>query len=401
MKINKLFLAAIAATVLLASCAKEQGTENANNGTQALVINLPNVVTRAQEAPIANNAPQPINNVVVYLMNGTVVVSAYGYLASAFDATAGYPQMRIENVSSNVNKVIVLANLPDYSTQATLDAYKALGNADAIRKYAFTTASQNVTGANAAAILDTKTLIGEGDVPTVTTADPANDGHTYKQMSVTLGALTARLEVGGVKAGEGIVDGSLSLVGTWVNNFYTNGSKSGVTFYSDTPTPIDYWATTSAAGVYATAAEINAAITNAYSNPEYYSNFTPALPATVCNAFHVFTGNVPHIIMLVKGEYATGYYNSTDDSDVATYNKKYFLGWVTFTKYDDGTIVYDGTTAAKSFAANTIYKMGLGADGIEIKAKYITPKPEPALIDLGINVTATPWSAVNVTPQPI
>ena len=70
----------------------------------------------------------------------------------------------------------------------------------------------------------------------------------------------------------------------------------------------------------------------------------------------------------------------------------YFLQWVTFTKF------IDGGTQLTAFEANKIYKVGTGATGIEIKANMLRETAEMEDYDLGINLTVTPWTEVEVTP---
>ena len=125
---------------------------------------------------------------------------------------------------------------------------------------------------------------------------------------------------------------------------------------------------------------------NAYTHPDYYNvnNASVSLsPTSSVYAYHVFAGsNIPHVIMLVKGEYTV--------ADAS--GNKYFLGYVTFNKFNDGS------SDISTITANTIYKMGVGATGITINAEDITEDPEMAIFDLGISVTTTAWTVMNVTP---
>ena len=99
----------------------------------------------------------------------------------------------------------------------------------------------------------------------------------------------------------------------------------------------------------------------------------------------MFAGeHIPQLILLVRGKYATGYFNDASD--------EYFFGYVTFTKF------IEGSTEIGKVEANTIYKIGVGTTGIVITPDIITPKPNLEDIDLGINVLVTPWTEKTVTP---
>jgi hypothetical protein len=99
------------------------------------------------------------------------------------------------------------------------------------------------------------------------------------------------------------------------------------------------------------------------------------------------------VILLVKGVYASGHYNpGADGVEGGADDEKYFLGYLTYVTYKEGS------TPITSFEANKIYKIGVGVTGIPIDAEKITPEPELNLFDLGINVTVTAWTDVTVTP---
>ena len=363
---KKILLATMAIATLFASCSKEPAIEQ--TGDNVIVVSLPdNVVdARTVEAQQTTGATITLSTVTVFLLNGDNVSRV-----EEFDGTdISAKKKRIEQVASGVNKVIVVANIPS-TIAATV---KALTSGLAIEKYAYTIASQN-TG------IATVTRMGSG-VPT-TVGDPTPDGHDYKAVSVELTPLTARFEIGAVKAGTNVT--SVSLVGVWINNYYTNGSKATVKLHDKDDA---VWATspaTTGAPILALPGSIS--MTNAYTETTYYNANSASVTLSAGSqvyAYHVFAGaNIPHLIMLVKGEY--------DVADAS--GNKFFLGYVTFNKF-----LNSGSPIA-AINANTIYKMGVGVEGITINAEDITEKPEMSPFDLGITVTTTPWTVMNVTPN--
>ncbi len=364
-----LFLAALAATVGFASCSKD-GSENPASGDNVLLVQLPgNVVTRSVQDQVTTNSTTVLADVTVFLLNGDAVVGTPIDFAVA-DISAKYK--RIEQVPSTVNKVLVVANIPSAESAAV----KALTSATAIKNYAFTIANQN-TGNG----INNKTHMG--DAVAVVDTDPVPDGHVYKKATVTLNALTARFEIGAVKKGVGVE--SVELVGVWINNYYTDGkatvqlNNNASTYWDMNPATSTSPATTPFGTVTPTVPYVPAAYYDAYS-----PSVTVAAGSSVY-AYHVFAGsNIPHVVMLVKGEYTTEQTPGAGD--------KYFLGFVTFNKF------VDGGSPITSIVANTIYKIGVGSTGITIDAKDITPEPELTNFDLGVTVTITPWTEKVVTP---
>ncbi len=366
---------AAAALVGFTACNKDNGETPAATGNNVLMVKLPdNIVTRAVETPVTGaNITSVLDDVTVYLLNnGGLILDTKTFTAQ--QRTDKYA--RFEQVSSAVTKVLVLANTP---TDATLTG---LNNAAAIKQYAYTSASQNLaakTGVNG------QLLMGEANV-NMSAADPATDGHAYGEAEVTLNALTARMEIGAVKAGEGIT--SIELVGIWVNNYFPTYDYTFATASAKLHAADDAkWITTplTSTSPSATAADFASVSVPAYTLAHYYNaaaNTNVKLDAsTMAYSYQVFAGNVPHVILLVKGEYASGYYAD---------GKKYFLGYVTFNKYNAGAVT--------AFQPNYIYKMGVDENGIEIKAEYITPKPEMSKYDLGVKIVVTEWTIQNVTP---
>ena len=371
---RKTFFAIIIMAAALAgtmSCTKSN--ENSPKEGNVLLVKLPDnvVLSRAVENPVADNSiTATIANVEVFMINSAsgLVLKRESFTSAEITART----KRIEEVPAAVNQVLVVANIP----AAVLTTVQGLTNYNAIKNYAFTIASQN-----SSAGVNDKTLMGEG-VPAAA-VDPNPDGHDYKAVSIALNALTARFEIGAVKPGTGVA--SVELVGVWINSYYADGSKAAVT-HNQSNSP--YWVTSPSASTSPSATAFGSiGLTTPYIPTEYYNAASAQVTLTAGSqvyAYHVFAGsNIPHVIMLVRGEYATGYFNGAN---------RYFLGWVTFNKY------LDAGTPITSILPNHIYKIGIGATGVAIDAGAITPDPELNNFDLGVTVTITPWTAKNVIP---
>ena len=360
---KKILLATLALAVMFASCSKEDN--GAQSEDSVLIVKLPdNVSLRSVEAQ-ATPSGIDLDNVTVFLLNGNTVAATPVTFSNA-EITAKYK--RIEQVSSGVNNVIVVANIPSGATVASLTT------GTAIKEYAYTIASQNV---------DIKKVTRMGTGIPATAPDPAPDTHEYKAVTVELTPLTARFEIGTVKAGTGVAN--VELVGVWINDYYPDGAKGTPIFHSDS-NPV--WVASPSTLTSPSSTAFGAITVPAYTEPSYYNaanNTAVTLTAgSQVYAYQVFAGaKIPHLILLVKGEYDTGYYLGTD---------KYFLRYLTYRQF------LDGGTAITSVAANTIYKVGVGVTGITVNAEEMTEWPELNMFDLGITVTVTPWTEKNVTP---
>ena len=374
----------IAALMLgLSSCVKDAKTDS-SKGDNVLVIKLPKAATRAIEDQVAGGAiadVDVISNVEIFLINTSsgAVVNQASFTSD--EIKAGYK--RIEQVDAAVSKVVAIANIPN----GVLATVKALASYTAIKGYDFTSASQNAGLGE----IDDKTMMGEGTPVSATDPDPAHDAtHTYKEVNIDLDAITARFEIGAVKPGVGVA--SVELVGVWINNFYTGSQKTTLQLY---PAYDPMWNTTPSATPNYTA-PVGAVSVATYGYPEYYdaANNTAGTGVTLnasskVYAYHVFpSSDLPHLILLVKGEYDDGYFDDTIDPA-----EKYFLKWVTFTNYKENGV------SIGQVSANYIYKVGVGATGIAINAGDLTETPELGQFDLGINLTITPWTAKTVTPE--
>lgn len=347
--------------MVFASCADVGG--GAKTDDNVIVVKLPSK-TRAVEDQ-ANVGAYDLANVTVFLLNGNTVLEVHEFEAAEIAAEA----KRIEQVNSAVNNVIVVANVP----ADKLAEVKALTAGTAIKSYGYSVASQN-SG------IEKVTRMGEGTPQTI--ADPNPDDHNYKEVLVRLDPVTARFEIGDVKPGKGIK--SVELVGVWVNAFYPDGSKASVTTYPSTDV---CWVTDPDSELSPSTTPYTDVDVATYHVPSYHNLASDEVyldDDSKVYAYQVFAGsNIPHVIMLIKGEYDEGYYDA---------GKKYYLGYVTFTRYTEGS------TDITSIEANTIYKMGVGKTGVEVTPEIITPKPELEDFDLGIKVEIVDWIPKTVTP---
>ena len=364
---KKFLLATMAIATLFASCSKEPVEAQAGDGV--IVVSLPGEINgRAIEAQESSSAVITLTDVTVFLLNNNSVARAVNFEPADLIAK----KMRIENVPAGVNNVIVVANIPT----AVGPTVRALLSGTAIENFAYTVASQNGSGISAV------TRMGKG-VPVVA-VDPTPDGHDYKAVSIELTPLTARFEIGAVKPGTNVE--SVELIGVWINNYYTDATKTVTKLHIDAD-PV--WNTSPATtGVPLMALPGTVSMLNAYTELAYYNaannGAVTLTTSSQAYAYQVFAGsNIPHLILLVKGKYLV------PDAD----GRQYFMGYVTFNKFENGGV---NITAIN---ANTIYKMGTGVTGIPINADDITPDPEMGVFDLGITVTTTPWTVLNVTPK--
>lgn len=349
MKIKSLFVAMLA-LVSFASCSQSEDPQAASE-TGTIVVNFGQGGTRIVDDLVANNTAPDLNNATVYLLQGTSVVGTHTLTTAEMTAK----RCVLEQVSGAVNKVLVVANVPDGVTLSTTSA-------NDIRNYAYTIASQQSTAGKKG--VKHLTLMGEGTPETVT-PNPVGDGHNYKEVTLTVKALVARIEVGTVKAGTGIT--SVTLDHVYINNYYTNGAKTGLAFHDETSNMWDW----------------NAGAFPAYTNPEYTDANNAAVDGTgaKCYAYQVFADaayagdKIPHVLLCVSGIY--------EDGEVFTRK------WVTFNKY------HDGSAYITAMEQNKVYNLGAQ---ITINAGDLTPDPEMAKIDLGINVTVTNWNVIAVTP---
>jgi len=378
------------------SCSQSDESNPSSQDGNSLVITISDGTSRSVDGQVAGGVATALSQVdggveVFALSAGGSVIKEYPFSTLEI----GNRSKTIEQVSSSVTKVVVVANVP----AGELTAVRALTSYNALCQYAFLAANQNgTTGAN------NKTMMGEG---TPVAGSPAADGHDFKTVTVALKPITARFEIGTVVPGKGIA--TINLLGVWMNNVYKDASMATTSLmFNNNQSAL--WTLPSAPGTSST--PYGTITVPTYPAPFYTAanaSVTTAAGASVY-AFHVFAGpvigtgaglgttTIPHVILLISGQFkdpdldGTYYYTGTN---------KYFLSWVTYTKYNDGS---DITT----ILPNTIYKMGVraadgsGTPGLTIDAEVIgVNPPETPKFDLGVNVSVTAWTAKEVTPSVI
>lgn len=372
----------------LGSCSNDE-SNNDTGKTQNIVIKLPSNVklaSRAVEDQWEDNETGVVKNIMVFLMNGQVVLRTEKFEDEEINVHA----KMVELAPANTNYVLLVANY-DENKETQL---KNLPNLTAIKTF-FDVASQNVLLKGQ---VKEKTLMGIGE-PVISGLN--TDGHQLKTVTIKLESITARFEVGTVKAGTGIEE--VELVGVFINNFYNNYNLEH-TFYNSEDS---HWTTDPLSGTDSRAIDI-VSVTNTFDPEQYYDeadneNVTRAI-GSMAYAYHVFEGNnIPHLILLVKGKYQLGFSPQGNDYP-------YFLKWVTFTKF-----IHNGS-AITSIDKNVIYKMGVVKDtdsrpgggdgtpteedtGITINEEDLTDKPETPMFDVSIEVEIIDWVSKYVTPS--
>lgn len=367
MKMKNLFLLACLSVVAMTGCTNTDDEVISNSGEQVIGIQLPanTIHSRAVEDQEATGKVTKLEDVTVFLMVGQTVNKVVEF--SPEEIISQFK--RITNVSSMVNKVIVVANKQDQMIED-------LTTESQILSYKFDVKSQH----SAEGVAE-KTHIGVS-TDLEPAQNPETDGYD-KRVEVQLNAITSRIEVGTVRPGVGVAN--VELVAVYVNNYFADNSKQDSVFHSYTD-PV--WDTDPGAGVPSISEFGDITFPNNYSEPFYTDKASPLVTLddnSPCYAYHVFSGNLPHVILLVKGEYKDDYYED---------GKKYFLGWLTFSKYKRAANDY-----VNKMMPNMIYKMGVGSTGILVDAKDITDRPEKEGYTLQVNVKVNPWTAEVVTPE--
>lgn len=352
----------------LTSCTNTDDAIETSGEEQVIGIKLPDniISSRAVEDQQTTGGKTQLNDVTVFLMVGPNVNKVVSFSEDEINAKF----KKIENVPGMVNKVIVVGNKQG-------EAIEALTTESQILSHPF-----NVKSQHSAAGIAEKTHIGVS-TNLMPAQNPEIQGYD-KLAEVTLNAITSRIEVGDVKPGKGVA--KVEMVAVFINNYYDDNSKSVTVFNKDTE---NVWITDPIAGFPSSNAFTNVDIINDYTS-EFYTDLRSSEVNTInndskCYAYHVFSGNLPHVILLVKGEYEDGYYED---------GKKYFLGWLTFSKYNKG-----GGDYVAAMEPNKIYKMGVGSTGIVVDAKDITDKPEKEGYTLQVEVEVAEWTEEVVTPE--
>lgn len=358
----------------LTSCTNTDDAIEPNVEEQVIGIKLPDntISSREVEDQETTGGKTQLNDVTVFLMVGPSVNKVVSFSQDEIKAQF----KKIENVPGMVNKVIVVGNKQGKEIEK-------LTTESQIKSYAFSVESQHkdIVADTLYQGINSKTHIGESTFTTV--SNPTEVGYN-KLANVTLNAITSRIEVGDVKPGTGVK--SVEMVAVFINNYYDDYSKSVTVFNKEDN---NVWITDPIAGLPSSNAFTNVNIINNYTS-EYYTDLRNSEVNTTnndskCYAYHIFSGNLPHVILLVKGEYEDGYYED---------GKKYFLGWLTFSKYNKG-----GGNYVTVMEPNKIYKMGVGSTGIIVDAKDITDKPEKEGYTLQVEVKVAAWTEEVVTPE--
>jgi len=378
MKAKFLLAASIVLAIGMTGCSNSVDDEGPAPGKtdNVLLVTLPSNAksSRAIEGS-ASGEVNDLNDVTVFLMNGYLVEKAVPFEED--DVKAKY--LRIEQVSSGVDRVIVVAN---NAGKNILD----LKNMDEIKNFPFTVETQHIGSG-----LDNRTMMGEATVEETVDSDPNPDGHTFKKATVKLEAITARLEIGDVVPGVGVAD--VELVAVYVNNAFGTYPQNDLIFHKESDACWDVTVPNDPGANIGSETAIGAITLKDYTPSQYMNPAEPTLvkpeDGSQVYAFHVFPGNIPHVIMLVKLELLDDYYEKGDAGE----EFKFKYGFVTFTKFNTGSGYVD------ALRPHNIYKMGVGKSGIKIDAKDITDKPEKGPYDLGIYVKVEPWGVQEVTPE--
>lgn len=378
MKAKFLLAASLFFAIGMTSCSNSNDDENPtpDKADNVLLVSLPKNVksTRGVENSV-DGVTTGLKDVTVFLLNGYLVERAVAFEQHHIDAR----YMRIEQVSSSVDRVIVIAN------NAGKDIM-GLRNVDEIRNFPFTVETQHLDTE-----LNYRTLMGEAIVMETVDPEPGHDNtHKFKQAKVDLEAITARLEIGTVVPGEGVAD--VQLLAVYVNHAFGTYPNNELIFHKEDEQCWGVDVLNDPGANIGSKDPIEVTGIQPYEPMEYMNNADAAVNLendSKVYAYHVFPGNIPHVIMLVKLELMDGYY----EFDGSNAPLKYKYGFVTFTKFNSVNGYVD------ALQPHNIYKMGVGSKGIKIDAKDVTDKPEKGPYDLGIYVDIRPWEVHEVTPE--
>lgn len=360
MKMNKLFMAALAAITLLASCSKEDngagGTDGKAAAMQIKLSYAPDNQTYSLDGPINAGSNTTLGTALLYQMVGDNVFTVTELTATDITAMTGAAGLRIENVNSTVDGVYIVGNAPS----GNVAALKALTTKATIEGFAIAVESQqSVAGSTGVTAV---TVMGYGAAATAT--DPTPDGHAYKKATVTAAPVVARMEVAGKVQISIEPDNQIKSITwkkVWFNRYYTAFDKATIKEYTSTDAN---WND----GTYPTwATDVYSATVDTKEKCYAYQFF----PATSADA-----AKLPAIVMQAD-------VTLKDDRTLTDY----YVTIKTFKK---------GTTALDQMLANKIYKVDL--NNLTVDHTDFTPEPNPEQVDLGISVEITPWTVENITP---
>ncbi len=379
MKTKSLLAASLVLALGIGGCSNslDEESQGVKENDNILIVNLPDNVKKSRGVEESVDGHETtVDDVTVFLLNGPSVESVVEFNEN--DLQQNYK--RIENVASSVNRVLVVANRIG-------EDIMNLRTVNEIKNYGFSVESQHKKTE-----LKGKTLMGEADVREEGVNDPNPDGHKYKEANVDLRAITARIEVGTVAAGEGVE--SVELVAVYINNFYAKYPQQGLTTYDEDDANWSYTLQFPEQLPNIGLSTPIGTITPGAYDPDAYkieaSDDVKLEDITKVYAFHVFPGNIPHLVMLVKVVLEENYYETQEDGTPL----KYKFGYLTFTKFNIGSGNY-----LDAMEGHNVYRMGVGKNGIPVNAKDITDKPEKGPYDLGVKIDIRPWDIHEVTPE--
>lgn len=340
MKINKFFVAAMAAMTLFASCSKETEGPKVGTNTDAMVVKISygdETSTYSSGTPAVGSATK-LTDAILYQMMGDNVFSAteLDQAACTLLSSSGYV---INNVNTSVDGVLIVGNVP---TSAKV-AMKALVTRSAITGYALSIDDQQAVVD--ATKIPVATMIGSGAVSGTATA---------KTASAVLVPIVARMEVS-----KGPINSSgtsnqietLTVDKIYFNNFYAIYPKAGLVNKKDVAGfdalpvwAIDAWAVKDG--------------------------------TTGCFAYQFFPDIVPMIVLKTTIKY----------KGVSATQTRY----LTINKFKTGANDLSKTVA------NKIYKVDLSS--LTVDHTNFTPAPNPDEANLTVKVTVTPWTIETLTP---
>lgn len=384
-------LLGILAIALISSCSKDDSkVPITGEGNLTLSLKIKNGTTTTRSlmggSVASNDVTELLTNSRLYFFDASGDLT-YEYTLKQSDIDA----------YTTGNGAIVIQKIPDISTQVGMIGNiptDAVLNITSIQSFQSTTiglkpqttmadggASGNVkhNAVQGIALLDNA---GSGallnSISKLSVADTDGTTHTA---SIVLTPAIARIEIApnALKIGAPATGGtqlvkSFNLVGFYLNNFFLNRQLG---LASNTPFgQISEWAA-NVKPLYVATADV----TNQYDI--FASPIAITTTSTTTNpgiAYHVFPGNIPHII--IAGDQFN--YGATVD------NKE--LYWLISDMYLEGT-----TQKITALEAGNVYKI----NSIEVGGTTyprIEPYSDPIVIK--VNVTVTPWSEVNIDVIP-
>lgn len=358
MKIKQLFVAALAATTLFASCSKENNNETTKETTQ-LSVKISGVVkSRAVEAPgETTQGTIQLTNGHIFVINplGAVI---YDEALVVADAT-GAGQVLGQSVPAD-SRVYIIGNIPS----ADVTTIAGLATFDAIKTQ--TSAMTTQTDYTEAALANSDGLPASITVATTTAT-----------VDVSIKPLISRLELAQLKGGANTAGDAITaftVTGVFVDSYYPSftyiGGNSGTIFDQAT----------------------SATFTGIGDAGTWAASGTPLVAAPASGnvwAYNVASGGIapliPRFIIRLSGVKYTP--NGGTEIDLGT--TSYYL---TVTDYKVSGV------SVPAFERGKIYRIG-AANGITFTPDDLALTPNPVDIDLTVNVSIDEWELV--TPDAV